>query len=129
MNKLSFTIKPNDELTLKSNLQDYVLKDNIVGLRNCRIRFKPNRACKDPKFFIHYDNIINWNSKKVVVTYTSIKHRITKDNTYHDSFYYITVMDRTGNSIELPVEFVDKSHCLRRNHKRMKLANKTLICY
>lgn len=127
MNQLSFQIKVNDELTLKENLQDYTHR--IVGnLIVQERRIVKETCCKDPNYILLYSDMLTFRGKTVVVTMVDKKHRQDHNANYLGSFYYLTVMDRSGNSFECPIEFVSKSYALRRDHKRYKLHNKRLIC-
>lgn len=124
---LTLKIRPNDEITLKENLQDYAYKliNRHKGLRR---RLKIDKLCKDPQYVLDCKEMLLFAGKRVVVTFTTTKHRIDDKSTLLGSFDYITVMDRTGQVFECPIEFIDKAHCLKRDHKRMSLLNKKLIC-
>ena len=124
---LTLKIRPNDEITLKENLQDYAhtIINRQKGLRR---RLKIKNMCKDPQYVLDYNEMILFRGKTVVVVYTTTKHRLNKDSTLLGSFDYITVMDRTGQVFECPIEFIDQAHCLIRDHKRMSLMNKRLTC-
>jgi hypothetical protein len=127
MNQLTLTIRPNDEVTLKERFEDYCR--NIIGKSIIkRVSFNRANACKDPQYFLRYDDMLLFRGKTVVVTMTTKKHRVDNNGEYYGTFCYITVMDRSGNSFECPIEFINKNCCLRRDHRRLSMTNKHLIC-
>lgn len=106
MNKLTFTIKPNDEVTLKQRLTDQ--SHSLIGRLG--------------KLMYYW-----WGCRTVVVVMTDIMYRM--ENSIPEPYHYIIVMDKSGDRImqEFPVECINKQYALRRDHKRYKLHNKTLI--
>jgi hypothetical protein len=105
MNKLTFRIQPNDEVTLKSQFRDI-------------------------KHEVSKQDIMLFSGQTVVVCKTGVTHKVIKveKTDILGTFYWIIIKDRSGHIIECPISFISKSHALRRNHKRYKLHNKTLIC-
>ena len=125
MNRLTFTIRTNDELTLKYNLQNYVRR--IQGSkRHAKERLCPG-CCTDPQYIAYWFDLMLFRGKTVSVIYTNIKYRLDNDERIIGLWHYITVRDRLDNIVEFPIEFIDKSHCLKRDHHCISLHNKTLI--
>ena len=102
-NMLTFRIQPNDEVTLKSQFRD--IKHNVSK-----------------------QDIMLFAGQTVVVCRTNVLHRTIQHGDIITSEHLITVRDRAGHVFECPIWFISKSYALRRNHKRYKLHNKTLIC-
>ena len=130
MNKLTFTIKSNDEVTLKYNLQRYVKRiQGRFGGTLMRLReTDPTNCCKDPQYIAHWPDLLLFRGLPVKIMYTCIKQRVDNDCRPIGAYCYIKVTSHSGNECEFPLEFIDKSHCLKRNGKRISLHNKTLIC-
>ena len=107
MNKLTFRVKANDEVTLKHKIGDSTLMAQLGKL-------------------MYYW----WSDKTIVVVYTFIRWSDVK-NKYgeyvHMPHSYIMARDRSGNVQELPIESISRNYALRRDHKRYKLHNKILI--
>jgi hypothetical protein len=126
---LTLKVKPNDQVTLKLNLYNYV--NAIQGRKRLDTSKKclnVAKCCKDPQYIANMNDLLLFGGKVVSIVYTSIKHRYNRDDRHIGDYYYIIVMDRAGNECEFPIEFIDRSHCLRRNHKRISMYNKILIC-
>ena len=69
MNKLTFRIKPNDEITLKENLHDYC--ENVININKGVIRrLKHKEMCKDPNYCLDYYDKLLFSGKTVSVTFT-----------------------------------------------------------
>ena len=102
---LTLKIKPNDQVTLK---------DHITGKYVDRL---------DAMFF---------SGKTVSIEATRVRwymSRVSHNNTWDiTASYYISVRDRSGCSTELPISAISRNYCLRRDHKRISLHHKTLIC-
>jgi hypothetical protein len=122
---LTMIIKQNDEITLKYNLERYVPR--IQGCNRQRLRLNTKEMCKDPQYFAYWYDLLYFRGKQVVVTWTNIKHRLDKIGEFVGNYHYINVMDRAGHTCEFPIEFIDKSCCLKRDHHIMSLHNKILI--
>lgn len=127
MNKLTLTIKPNDEITLKENLHNYV--DRIKGGLFNRKQLKKDSRCKDPEYIVDAHDILLFKGKVVTVTFTETRYRYHEDGTLLGAFHYMWVIDRNKNQGYFPLEFIDKSQPIKRSHKRISLKNKILICY
>lgn len=128
MSNLTFKLKPNDEVTLKDNLHDYVAR--ICGnlIVQTKLRFHKKDASQDPQYIAMYDDLQLFRSKTVVIEFTIFKWRYNKYDQLIGQYWYINVRDKAGNRAEFPIEFISKSYALRRDHKRYKLHNKTLVC-
>jgi hypothetical protein len=124
VNILTFRIKPNDELSLKFNLEEYSSRTTGIHKRTP----KRKDCCKDPNYVLDDVHRMHFKGRTVVVTMTEIKERFDDNGNYLGAFYYIHVKDRAGITGCFPIEFIDKSRCLRRNHKRLSLHCKKLIC-
>ena len=112
MSQLTFRIRPNDEVTLKEDLQCYV--NRTEGFSNTFIRKDKRKGmCTDPDYILDFTDMLNFRGKTVVVEYTCLKHRFDNDGHLLGSYYYITVRNRTGDSFECPIEFIDKSYILK----------------
>jgi hypothetical protein len=128
MNKLTLRIKTNDEVTLKLNLYNYV--NSVYGRRrldSSKRCLHIKEMCKDPQYKADMQDLLLFGGKTVSIEYTSIKYRYTERDILIGVFYYISIVDKSGNKCEFPIEFIDRSHCLRRNHKRISMHNKILI--
>jgi hypothetical protein len=122
---LTFKIKSNDEVTLKWNLEKY--SKRIQGrLKYEKSHLSPDH-CTDPQYIANWFDILLFRGKAVTVIFTNLKYRFDNDERCMGSWSYITVIDTFGNEAEFPIEFIDKSYCLKRNHRRINLYNKTLI--
>jgi hypothetical protein len=122
---LTLRVKPNDEVSLKYSLQDYAKRTK--GLIN---NFRPKRkdCCKDPNFVLIQDDLIHFRARTVVITMTNIQYRLDENGNLLGAYYYIWVKDRTGREAHFPIEFIDRNRNLKRDHKKISLHNKTLIC-
>jgi hypothetical protein len=107
MCKLTLRIKPNDKVYLKYNLRD---------------------ACQDPQYEANWCDLLVFRGEKVIIEYVIVKHRYDELGTFLGNYYYINVRDRRGNQCEFPIEFIDRSKSLSRDHHVMSLHNKILIC-
>lgn len=91
-------IRINDEVTLKEHHPDKKLNINLAW----RLMFG---GCR------------------VVVETTDIV-----DKSHYIYEYYVTVRTRSGYSMRLPISLINKKYSLRRDHKRICMHNKQLIC-
>ena len=87
------------------------------------IKIKPNDEVtlktKHPNKSFNSD--IEW-----ILCFSGLREVVELTDTYGKG-YDITVKTRTGMSIRLPISMINKSYCLRRDHKRIPLQKKTLI--
>jgi hypothetical protein len=107
MNDLTLKIKPNDKVRLK------------YALNKCNNQ--------DPHYKAIQDDLLHFRSREVVVELTEYKHRYHSD-TYLGIFMYIHVRDCTGRQGCFPIEYIDRNRNIVRNHKRISLHHKKLIC-
>ena len=121
---LTLVIRPGDSVTLKERLEEYVLRTNGSRMFNS----KRKECCKDPNFVFNMCFAKLLRGKTVTIISTSIKARFDKDGQIIGSFYYLLVEDKIGNHLEIPVEFINQTHCLRRSNRRIPLHHKNLIC-
>ena len=124
-NPLTFCIRVNDEVTLKDHLEYYALR--TTGTHKYPRR-TISKCCQDPEYVLPKISAMAFNGSTVVVTYTTVKIRFDKNGNLLGSFYYITVRNRMQMEEEFPIEFIAKNTFLRRDHRRILLHNKILIC-
>lgn len=103
---LTLTIKPNDEVTLK--------------------KIMPSNLSKHK----HIDWPLLSEQRVVVQCSCAISYaKDTKSSTIQIATdYMINVKTRSNFSLCIPISAINKSYCLRRDHKRIDLHHKTLIC-
>ena len=123
---LTLRIKPNDEVSLKYDLRSYVTR--IKGIKPIAGRSKCKNCCQDPNYILTVEDLVQFRSKTVVVTFAETRASFNEEGSINNFYYYIHVRDRSGNEAEFPIEFIDRNRNLKRDHKRISLHNKTLIC-
>lgn len=130
---LTLKIKSGDIVYIKRNPQHYAKR--TIGIRKelCT-KLDPN-CCKDPGYILFDSDRRMIFGEKVRVTSTQIRYRHDVNYNLVGAYYYISIQlcNQDNNlpnqrySVDVPIEFIDRTCGLVRDHKKMCLHNKQLI--